>query len=118
MRFRGIPVTVHSAIEVIAAPAVMAAPFVLGFGAAATILSVAIGALLLTLALQVESPSRNVPLSAHADFDYALAFTAIVGGAAVGLVTGEIASTLFLVGVGAAMAILTASTRFTIARSA
>ena len=116
--FRGIPVSIHSAIEVIAAPAVMAAPFLLGFGEAATVLCVAFGVVLLGLALQVEGPQRAVPLAAHAGFDYLLAFGAVVGGLAVGLVTEEWYAAVFLVGVGAAQAMLTASTRFTTARSA
>jgi hypothetical protein len=96
----------------------MAAPFLLEFGAAATVLSVAIGALLLGLALQVEGPRRTVPLSAHAGFDYTLAMVAAFGGLAVGLVTGEWYSAVFLVGVGLAQVLLTASTRFSMPRSA
>jgi hypothetical protein len=118
MTRRGISLSVHSAIEVVAAPALMAAPFLLGFGPAATVISVLIGVLLLSLALQVEGPQRAVPLSAHAGFDYLLAFTAVVGGLAIGIATGEWYATAFLVGVGAAQALLTASTRFSIARSA
>jgi hypothetical protein len=115
---RGIPVSIHGVIEVIAAPAVMVAPFLLDFGQAATFLAVAFGVLLLGLALQVEGPRRTVPLSAHAGFDYLLAVAAVVGGIAVGLITEEWYSAVFLVGVGAAQALLTASTRFTVARSA
>ena len=117
MSTRGIPLSVHSAIEVIAAPALMAAPFLFGFGQAATVISVLIGVLLLGLALQVEGPRRTVPLSAHAGFDYLLAFTAVLGGLAIGVATGEWYATAFLVGVGAAQALLTASTRFSMARS-
>ena len=115
---RGIPLSVHSAISVIAAPAVMAAPFVLGFGTAATVLTVALGVVLIGLAVQVEGPRRTVPLYALADFNYLLAFAAVVGGLAVGFITDEWYATAFLVGVGAAQALLTASTRFTMARSA
>ena len=118
MSSRGLSVSVHSAIEVIAAPAVMAAPFLLGFGTAPMVICVIIGAVLLGLALQVESPQRTVPLSAHAGFDYTLAFVAALGGVAVGIATSEWNSAVFLVGVGAAMALLTASTRFSMARSA
>jgi hypothetical protein len=118
MNSRGISLSVHSAIEVIAAPALMAAPFLLGFGQAATVITVLIGVLLMGLALQVEGPQRTVPLSAHAGFDYVLAFTALVGGLAIGVATGEWYATVFLVGVGAAQVLLTASTRFTMARSA
>ena len=113
---RGISVTAHSAIEVIAAPVLMVAPFVLDFGTGAMVISVLLGVLLLGLALQVEDPSRSVPLSAHAGFDYVLAFTAVVAGLAVGLATDEWYASIFLVGFGAAQALLTASTRFTMAR--
>jgi len=113
-----IPLAVHSAIEVVAAPAIMAAPFVLGFGQAATVVAVTIGALLLGLALQVEGPRRTVPLSAHAAFDYLLAISAAIAGLAIGLASGEWYAAIFLVGVGAAQVALTASTRFSLARNA
>jgi hypothetical protein len=96
----------------------MVAPFLLGFDQAATVLSVTIGVLLLGLALQTESPNRTVPLSAHAGFDYLLAAAAVIGGLVIGLATGEWFATVFLVGVGAAQVVLTASTRFSIARGA
>ena len=115
---RSIPLAVHAAIEVFAAPAIMVAPFLLGFGQAATVVAVTIGALLLGLALQAEGPRRTVPLSAHAGFDYLLATTAIVSGVIVGIATGQALATVFLVGVGAAMMALTASTRFSVPRGA
>lgn len=110
---RAISLPVHGAIEVFAAPAIMAAPFVLGFSLAATAISVALGVLLLTIALQLEGPRRAVPLSAHADFDYALAVIAISAGLAIAIATGAWAESGFLVGIGAAQVALTASTRFT-----
>ncbi len=116
--FRYIPLWLHAGVETLAGPAVMVAPFLLGFGQAATVVTVLIGALLLGLALQIEGPRRSVPLSAHAGFDYLLAFTAVVGGLAIGVATGEWYATVFLVGVGAAQVLLTASTRFSMARSA
>ncbi len=118
MRSRAIPLSIHGAIEVVAAPAIMAAPFVFGFGTTATVLSVALGALLLGLALQLEGPSRSIPLSAHAGFDYALAAVAVIGGLAIGLASGEWVATSFLVGIGAALVTLTAATRFSAPRSA
>lgn len=115
---RGIPLPVHSAVEVVSAPAIMAAPFALGFGAGATAACVAIGAVLLGLALQADAPSRAIPLTAHAGFDYALAAAAALSGVVVGAASGEWYAMVFLVGVGAAMVALTASTRFSSARSA
>jgi hypothetical protein len=115
---RAISLPAHSALEVLAAPAIMVAPFVLGFGTAATVIAVAIGALLLGLALQAEGPHRTVPVSAHEGFDYALATVALAGGLGVGLVTGEWIAGVFLVGVGVAQVMLTALTRFSLARGA
>jgi len=100
----------------IAAPGIMVAPFLLGFGTAATVLTVTIGALLMGLALQAEGPSRSVPASAHAGFDYTLAATAAIAGLAIGATTGEWGATTFLVGIGLALVALTAFTRFTVAR--
>ena len=47
-----------------------------------------------------------------------LAIVTALGGLAVGLIVGEWNSAVFLVGIGAAMVALTASTRFSTTRSA
>lgn len=112
MSSRVIPHTTHAATELAGGAWMMAAPFVLGFGMAATVASVLIGALLISLAVQVSEPGRGIPLSAHAGFDYALAAVAIVAGAAIGALAGEWRSTVFLVAVGTALVALTASTRW------
>lgn len=109
---RGIPLSVHGALEVIAGPAIMVAPFLLGFGQVAAVATVALGALLLGHAIQLEGPRRTVPLSAHAGLDYALATVAVSAGLAIGIATGEWGAGSFLVAVGAAQVTLTASTRF------
>jgi hypothetical protein len=109
-----IPFGAHAAIETVAAPAVMAAPFIFGFGQAASVIAFAFGAMLLGLAFQAVGPRRSVPVSAHAGFDYTLAAFAILGGFAVGLGTGEWNAATFLVGVGAVLVALTASTRFSV----
>jgi hypothetical protein len=97
-----------------AAPAVIAAPFLLGFGEAATVVAFVIGALLLGFAVQAAGPGRTIPLSAHAGFDYMLAAFAGISGLAIGIATGEWAQGVFLVGVGVASVALTASTRFSV----
>ena len=109
---RGVPLTLHTALEVAAAPAIMAAPFLLGFEPAAGVLTFALGAVLLGHAIQLEAPRRTVPLSAHAGIDYALAAAAAGAGLALALAAGEPAAGSFLVGVGVALTALTASTRF------
>ncbi len=73
---------------------------------------------LLGLALQADGPGRAVPVSAHAGFDYALSAIAGVGGIIVGVATGDWYAGIFLVGVGVAMAVLAASTRFSAVRGA
>ena len=114
--FRYIPLSVHAGVETLAGPLVMVAPFVLGFGQAATVISVLIGVLLLGLALQLPGPERSISLSAHASFDYALATFALFSGLALGIGTGLWEQAIFLVGIGAAMVALTASTRFSASR--
>jgi hypothetical protein len=109
-----IPLTMHAAIESIAAPALMAAPFVLGFDQAAAVVAFVLGAMLLGLALPVVAPGRGVPLSAHAGFDYGLAVVAVIAGLAIAIGTGDWSAGIFLVGFGAFQVGLTASTRFSV----
>jgi hypothetical protein len=104
----------HAAVEVAAGAWVMVAPFLLGLGQAATIVSVFIGALLITLAVQVSEPSRGIPLAAHPSFDYALAAFSVLAGLAVGVLAGEWRATVFLVAVGSGQIALTASTRWSV----
>ena len=112
MSSRVIPHTTHAAVEVAGGAWVMVAPFLLGLGTVATVASVVVGALLISLAVQVSEPGRGIPLAAHAGFDYALATGAILAGLAIGALTGEWRATIFLVGVGSARVALTASTRW------
>jgi len=116
--FRFVPLSIHAGLEMFAAPAIMAAPFVFGFGQTAAIVSVAIGALLLGLALQVPGPQRSIPIGFHASFDYALATAAMAAGLALGFTTQQWPAASFLVGIGVAQVALTASTRFSTTRTA
>jgi len=115
---RGISLSVHGALEMIAAPAIMVAPFLLDFGQAATIATVLVGVLLLGLATQAEAPQPNVPVSAHAGLDYVVAAFAVISGVGIGLVTSEWYAPIFLIGVGAAQVALTSATRFSQPRNA
>ena len=111
--FRAIPIHVHAALEVAAAPLLMVAPFLLGFTPLVGALSIALGVLLIGLATSVYGDAQrgNVPLSAHAGLDYTLAagtyLVALVAG-----IAGDYVATVFLVGFGSAHLALTASTRF------
>lgn len=114
MIFRAIPIYVHSAIEVLAAPVLMAAPFFLGFSPAAGAFSFIIGAILLGLGIAGagEGPRGTIPLSAHAGFDVAVASATVVLGLIIGLATSSPVAAIFLAGFGTAHLALTASTRF------
>jgi hypothetical protein len=119
--FRNISFSAHGAIETIAAPAIMAAPFVLGFSVAAGTIAIVIGAVLLGLALSTISTSserRPVRLSSHAAFDYAIAVIAVVAGIAAAIGGHSPVETFFFVGLGVALLALTANTRFSAPRDA
>jgi len=111
--FRAIPINVHAALEVAAAPLLIVAPFALGFSYLAGALSILLGVLLIGLAASVNGDSSrgNLPLSAHAGLDYTLALATIGAGAIAGI-GGDHVATIFLVGFGSAHMALTASTRF------
>jgi hypothetical protein len=112
---RAIPIHVHSALEVVAAPALLAAPFVFGFSIGAGAVSIALGILLTGLALSIygEDDRGQLPLQAHAGFDYIIAAITIALGIAVGFAAGDFAAGIFMVGFGSAHLALTASTRYT-----
>jgi len=112
---RAIPLSVHGAVEMFAAPAIMFVPLALGLGTTASVIAFVIGAILLGHALSLFGSQRPIPLSAHADFDYVLALAAILSGIGVAIAGNGLAA-IFLVGVGAAQMALTASTRFSITR--
>jgi hypothetical protein len=111
--FRAIPIHVHAALEVAAAPLLIAAPFLLGFGVVAGAVSIALGILLIGLAVSVygDADRGNLPLSAHAGLDYTLAIVTIAAGVVSGI-AGDYVATVFLVGFGSAHMALIASTRF------
>jgi hypothetical protein len=110
---RAIPLNVHAALEVAAAPLLIVAPFAFGFGYVTGTVSIALGVLLIGLATSIygDSSRGNVPLSAHAGLDYALAGATIAAGVISGI-AGDDVATVFLVGFGSAHMALTASTRF------
>jgi hypothetical protein len=112
---RAIPLTLHGAAEMFAAPAIMFVPLLLGLGTTASVIAFVIGAVLLGHALSLFGARRPIPLSAHAEFDYVLAAAAILSGLGVA-VAGNGLAAIFLVGVGAAQMALTASTRFSVPR--
>ncbi len=114
---RAIPLPIHAGLEAFAAPAIMAAPFALELSSIATGVAVVVGAVLLGSAIALMGTERTVSLSAHAGSDYALAYVTVAGAIVAGL-AGDLTGMIFLAGVGTAMLVLTATTRFSIARGA
>jgi hypothetical protein len=111
---RAIPIQIHAALEVVAAPLLMVAPFAFGFDYVAGALSFALGVALIGLALSVYGDAQRgnrIPLTAHAGLDYSLAAVTI-GAGVVAAIVGDFVATVFLVGFGSAHLALTASTRF------
>lgn len=112
--FKSIPIGVHSALEVLAAPLLLVAPFLLGFGPLAGAVSIALGALLIGLAVSIyggDGQAASVSLAAHAGLDHVLAGVTIAVGLGL-LITGHLAAAIFMVGFGLAHLALSASTRY------
>jgi uncharacterized membrane protein HdeD (DUF308 family) len=78
---RAIPLSVHGVIEIVGAAALIAAPFLLGFGTTTGAASLALGVTLMGLALATHTDTRTLPLSAHAAFDYLLGALMLIAGA-------------------------------------
>ncbi len=112
--FRTVSLAAHGVVETFAAMAIMVAPFLLGFSTGAAVVAVALGALLLGLALSTHADRPTIPLGSHAAFDYALGFVALVAGVVAALSGGSLAEILFFVGVGTVHLVLTANTRFSL----
>jgi hypothetical protein len=116
--FRYVPLSTHAALEVLAAPLIMAGPVLLGLDSAAIAIGFVLGVLLLGLSVSLFSEGRAGSPRAHAELDYLLALAAVLTGIGIGIVTGDAAAMIFLVGVGVAQTALTASTRFSVPRGA
>jgi hypothetical protein len=115
---RAIPLSLHGALEMIAAPAIMFVPLLVGLGTTTSVIAFVLGAILLGHSLSLFGTPRPIPLSAHAGFDYVLAIAAILSGVGIGLATGNGTATIFMVGVGVAEMALAATTRFSAPRGA
>jgi hypothetical protein len=109
---RSISLDVHGALEVIAAPLLIVAPFVFGFAPVAAAISIALGVVLIGLALSIVDERGVVPLRSHAELDYTIATVTLIAGVILGVATGNPVVTYFMVGFGSLHMALTASTRF------
>ncbi len=113
--FRAISIDVHVALELLAAPLLIVAPFALGFSIPAGVLSIALGVLLIGLATSAfggQTGRGTVPLTAHASFDYVIGMVTMATGLLVGFAAGDYAAGLFLLGFASAHLALTSATRY------
>lgn len=107
MTLRRLSLHEHGAIELLAGLALVAAPFVLGFGPGALVASLTAGVLLAGLGL-----SDGMSISAHMAADAALA--AVLAGVAVALAAGgDGLAAVVLACAAAAELAITAGTRWT-----
>jgi hypothetical protein len=97
----------HGAVELLVGVALIAAPFVLGFGAAALLACMAAGAVVAGLAL-----SEGLPISTHMAADTAVS-VALLGIAVALAATGESAAGGLLAAAGAGELALGMATRWT-----
>jgi hypothetical protein len=109
--FRLISLPLHGAAEMLVGTLLMAAPFVVGFGPAGTIVAVLFGALLVGLSLAGASEPGALPVATHFAFDQALVLALLVAGLLVGL-NGDRGAALTIAVAGLAQLALTVTTRY------
>jgi hypothetical protein len=110
---RLISLPTHAVLELALGVLVMAAPFVLGFGAAGLVVSVALGAIVVGLALSATpTETGDIPVTAHFAFDRAVAIGIVAAAVALAL-AGDGAAATFLAAAAIAQTVLNLSTRYT-----
>ena len=114
---RLIPLPIHAALEVALASVVIAIPFWLGFDAAALVVAVVIGVLMMGAGLAATGQisgrggSGGLRVSAHADVDLGLTLSAALAGLVFATAGDAAAAGLFVVA-AAAQGLLAATTRY------
>ncbi|MGI8920931.1 MAG: hypothetical protein ACR2HD_04540 [Solirubrobacteraceae bacterium] len=110
--FRLIPFSLHGVLELAAGFALMTVPFLFGFASAGVVIAVALGALMIGLALTTVSNGRDgLPIAAHASFDRLLVLALLGSAIALGL-TADPRAALWLTLAALAELVLTLSTRY------
>ena len=110
--FRLISLPFHGALELVVGLATMAAPFALGFGGAATVVAVVVGALVVGLALSASvAESGTIDIAAHYAYDLGLA-VGLMGAGVVFAIAGDTAAAVWFVSASAAQLALNLTTRY------
>ena len=116
--FRGtVPFTLHAALELVTATALIAVPFAIGLSLNATITAAVVGILLFGLAVSATATEGRgtLPISAHQTYDAAVALVLVVAAIVFGLV-GEVPALVFLLAAGIAQLTLNGFTRYSPSR--
>src|SRR4051812_47769378 len=112
---RLISLPVHGALEMLVGFLLLVSPFALTLSAAATVVGVTAGVLVIGLALTstgVEAEGRHsMPIATHYAFDYGLV-TGLLGVAAILGVTGDRGAATIFAGAAAAQLALNLTTRY------
>lgn len=117
--FRGrVSFSLHAALELITATALIAVPFAIGLSVDATITAAVVGIVLFGLAVSAtDTDGRGtLPISAHATYDAAVALV-LVGAAVVFGLLGEVPALVFLLAAGIAQLTLNGFTRYSPSRA-
>jgi hypothetical protein len=110
--FRLISLPTHGAVELALGVALMASPFLLGFGAAGTMVAVVVGALVVGLALNAAvADTGTIHIAAHYAYDLGLA-AGLIGAGLVLAVSGDAPAALVLLAAAAVQLGLNATTRY------
>jgi hypothetical protein len=113
--FRLISLGIHGALELVVGVALMCAAFVLGFGPAATVAAIAVGALIVGLALGAATLDERGSVASHHAYDWG-AVIGLAGAAIVLAAVGEIAAAVTFAVVALAQTALSLTTRYSLAR--
>ena len=110
--FRLISLPAHGALELAMGMALMASPFLLGFGAAGTIVAIVVGALVVGLALNAAvADTGAIDIAAHYAYDLGLT-AGLLGAGVVLAIHGDAPAALVLLAASAVQLGLNVTTRY------
>ena len=116
--YRLIPLPLHGALEMLTGLFLMAAPFLFGFEAAAAVIAVLVGAVMVGIALAAASAEPagargTLPVATHHAFDYGLTI-GLLGAALVVGIDGDQVASLTLSAIALAQLLLNLTTRYSL----
>jgi hypothetical protein len=110
--FRLFSLPFHGALELAIGLATMAAPFVLGFGGAGTVVGVVVGSLVVGLALSAAAAETStIDIAAHYAYDLGLAL-GLLGAGVILAASGDQPAGLWFLSAAAAQLALNLTTRY------